>query len=192
MDADSIDSEAQKTLNDVAQNIHDTCLGYSSELADAWGIPTQSKPLHLPEHLGAAECFILGLTQWIVSQAITHGLKASVRSFMTYRTGSGAGDDDIVSLAIRFKPDPYIQPDTHGLVRPTGTAVSLEDRECEQSKRIPKLVRARVLVDEVLRLEATEFERCLVESSELLSSAGYDSSSYRDWVMQESSRYATQ
>lgn len=49
----------------------------------------------------------------------------------------------------------------------------------------------RVLVDEILRTQADEFQRCMSESSELLVTAGYDAISYRNWVMQEADRYAT-
>lgn len=191
MDDGSIDPQAQESLNDVAQKIYDTCEAYASEFATAWGGPGSGEPIRLPELVGAAESFMLGLTQWIVSQGIAHGLKSSVRSFMTYRTGSGIGDDDIVSLAIRFKPDPYIQPDSQGLVRPIGAVPSPDEKECEQSAKIPSRVSDRVLVDEILRTQADEFQRCMSESSELLVTAGYDASSYRNWVMQEADRYAT-
>src|SRR5699024_3694155 len=124
MDDDSIDTDDQESLYDVAQNIYDTCRAYASEFATARGIAAASDPVRLPELGGAADAIMLGLTQWTVSQGVTHGLKASVRSFMTYRTGSEAGDDDIVSLAIRFKPDPYIQLDPQGLVKPVGADMS--------------------------------------------------------------------
>lgn len=191
MDDGSIDPQAQESLNAVAQKIHDTCEAYASEFATAWGGPESGEPIRLPELVGAAEAFMLGLTQWIVSQGIVHGLKSSVRSIMTYRTGSEIGDDDIVSLAIRFKPDPYIQPDSHGLVRPIGAVTSLDEKECAQSAKIPSRVSDRVLVDEILRTQADEFQRCMSESSELLVTAGYDAISYRNWVMQEADRYAT-
>lgn len=134
---------------------------------------------------------MLGLTQWIVSQGITHGLKAFVRSFMTYRTGSENGDDDIVSLAIRFKPDPFVQPDAQGLVKTVTVEPSADEKACEQSAIIPQRVSNRVLVDEILRTQAQEFERCMNEASSLLAAAGYDATAYRDWVLQEADRYAT-
>lgn len=191
MDEDSIDAGAQTTLTELAQSILDTCHAYHSEFAAAWGTPEDGESPRLPEFAGVAEAFMLGLTQWIVSQGVTHGLKASVRSFMTYRTGSRVGDDDIVSLAIRFKPDPFVQCDAQGLVRTVGGETSLGEKECEQSAQIPKRVSNRVLVDEVLRTQATEFKRCMSESSDLLAAAGYDAGAYRDWVMQEADRYAT-
>lgn len=127
MDDDSIDPSVKNKLNAVAQNIHDTCSGYAEAFAEAWGLPADGKPVHLPDVAGPTGAFMLGLTQWIVWQGITHGLKASVRSFMTYRSGSENGDDDIVSLAIRFKPDPIVHPDVQGLVKtPTGQQLENE------------------------------------------------------------------
>lgn len=191
MDDGSIDPLVMESLNEVAQTIHDTCTAYASEFASAWGLSAEGEPVRLPELVEPAEAFMLGLTQWIVSQGVTHGLRASVRSFMTYRTGSESGDDDIVSLAIRFKPDPYIQPDAHGLVRPLGVEPSLDEKVCEQSAAIPQRVSSRVLVDEILRTQAQEFARCMNEASDLLAAAGYDASAYRDWVTQESDQHAT-
>lgn len=191
MDDDSIDTEVKASLNEVAQSIHDTCEAYASEFASAWGLPADGQPVRLPELVGSAETFMLGLTQWIVSQGITHGLKAFVRSFMTYRTGSENGDDDIVSLAIRFKPDPFVQPDAQGLVKTVTVEPSADEKACEQSAIIPQRVSNRVLVDEILRTQAQEFERCMNEASSLLAAAGYDATAYRDWVLQEADRYAT-
>lgn len=191
MDDDSIDSQAAASLYEVAQSIYDTCETYASEFASAWGLPTDGEPVYVPELVGPAQAFMLGLTQWIVSQGVTHGLRASVRSFMTYRTGSEQGDDDIVSLAIRFKPDPFIQPDAQGLVRTVGIQSSADEKVCEQSSIIPQRVSNRVLVDEVLKTQAKEFERCMNEASNLLAAAGYDAGAYRDWVLQEADRYTT-
>lgn len=191
MDDDSIDTEVRVSLNQVAQSIHDTCTAYASEFASAWGLSTDGQPVCLPEVVGSSEAFMLGLTQWIVSQGVTHGLRASVRSFMTYRTGSVNGEDDIVSLAIRFRPDPFVQPDAQGLVRTAAVEPSADEKVCEQSTAIPRRVSSRVLVDEILRTQAQDFERCMSEATDLLTAAGYDAGAYRDWVMQEADRYAT-
>lgn len=192
MDDDNIDGGTQAALSALAQDIYDTCHEYATAFAAAWGIPLASaEQLRLPDVVGTAEAFMLGLTQWIVSQGVTHGLKASVRTFMTYRTGMESGPDDIVSLAIRFKPDPFVQPDAQGLVIPVGTVVSSAEKLCHQSAKIPGRVRRRLLVDEILRTQASEFQRVMSESSGLLAASGYDVSSYQDWVMQESDRYAT-
>lgn len=191
MDSDSIDIGAQEVLNQITQNIYDTCRSYASEFADAWGLPEDGSPVRIPERMGEAEAFMLGLTLWIVSRGVSAGLKASVKSFMTYRTGSEPGEDDIVSLAIRFKPDPFVQPDPYGLVKPTPAQPTPEEKMCEQSTIIPGRVNSRVLVDEVLRTQADVFQKCMDQASELLSAAGYDSNSYRQWVMQEPDRYAT-
>ncbi|MER7991791.1 hypothetical protein ABTW80_02465 [Micromonospora chalcea] len=190
MDDDNVDSETLEKLNSIAQAIHDTCEEYASEFADAWGLSTKGRPIHIRQVASTAEAFMLGLTQWIVSRGIRSGLKASVRSFMTYRTGIEPGEDDIVSLAIRFKPDPILH-DPHGLVQVVPAQVPAEERERQQSTAIPRKVRGRVMVDKVLRSQADAFERCVEESAMLLASAGFDGDSYRTWVMTEGERYAT-
>ncbi|MFE5816951.1 hypothetical protein ACFQ6S_26590 [Streptomyces sp. NPDC056479] len=184
MDDDNVDSEAMKTLLRLAQDIHDTCQKYSAAFAAAWGLQESSGPVRMPEIVGTGEAFMLGLTQWIIASGVSFGLKAYVRSFMTYRTGSGDGEDDIVSLAIRFKPDPITRPDAYGLARTSTSAPSAADKLCDQSAIVPRRVRERARVDEILRNQADEFERCIAESSALLNAAGYDASLYRDWLTQ--------
>ncbi|MEU2617532.1 hypothetical protein ABZ642_05095 [Streptomyces sp. NPDC007157] len=185
MDDNSIDDTAKETLVHLAQKIHDTCEAYASDFATAWGLEDSASPIRVADLVDTNEAFMLGLTQWIISRGVELGLKASVRSFMTYRTGHGAGDDDIVSLAIRFKPDPVVQPDPHGLVKVVNPPPAPADKICAQSRTVPRRVNNRARVDELLRTQAEEFERCIQASSKLLDAAGYDASRYRDWVMQE-------
>jgi hypothetical protein len=186
MDDDNVDTGIRETLHRVAQNIYETCESYASAFGDAWGLPEDSADVQISEATGTSEAFMLGLTQWLVSCGVAEGLKASVRSFMTYRSAPGPGEDDLVSLAIRFKPDPVIEPDSHGLVKPIGAQSTSVERECEQSTAIPGKVRGRVLVDDVLTAQSAEFEKCVEESCELLSAAGYDLDAYRGWVARDS------
>ncbi|MFD8468111.1 hypothetical protein ACFV10_23760 [Streptomyces cyaneofuscatus] len=186
MDDDNVDNGAKEILLQLAQEIYDTCKGYASAFSEAWGIQEGDAPVHVPMVVGTGEAFMLGLTQWIISTGVSLGLKASVRSFMTYRTGYGLGDDDIVSLAIRFKRDhPVIPPDPHGLARIFNDSANEANKKCEQSIIVPRRVRERTHVDKILQEQAEEFEKCIVESAALLGSAGYDPDSYRGWVMQE-------
>ncbi|MDQ1068802.1 PP_RS20740 family protein [Streptomyces canus] len=186
MDDDSVAEDKKETLIQLAQEIHDACQEYASEFAKAWGVQESSSPVQVSEHFGAGEAFMLGLTQWIISHGVDVGLKASVKSFMTYRTGSEPGEDDIVSLAIRFKPDPFIPADRYGLAEPSMIPESHAGKLCKQSAAAPKRVRDRVHVDEILRTSAEEFQKCIEESSKLLGAAGYDPDRYSEWATQES------
>lgn len=189
MDEQSLDREASKKLLSIAQNIHDTCDKYASSFAKYWDVEEGASGVQIYEAASSGEAFMLGLTQWVVSQGVEEGLKASVRSFMTYRSGSGVGDDDIVSLAIRFAPDPHNRVDPYELALPIYGQPTAAQRICVQSERIPQRVADRTLVDEILRDQAEAFERCVTESSRLLGSVGYDEDSYRAWVMEEKGRY---
>lgn len=191
MDEASVSAEARRGLDQVALKIRATCERYAQEFSEAWGLAGEDLGRPTADVVSAGEAFMLGLTQWIVTRGVALGLKASVRSFMTYRTGSTSGEDDLLSLAIRFSKSPYILADDVGLVRPHSRQLPADARECEQSANIPSRVVGRTQVDEVLRREAEKFQRCLQDSCELLSSAGYDEELYRNWVMEESDRYAT-
>jgi hypothetical protein len=186
MDDANIDQKKQEILNDVVQQIHKACSGYSSAFAAAWNTSGNDAQLPITETVGTAEAFMLGLTQWIVSQGIPEGLQAKVKSFMTYRTGLELADDNIVSLAIRFKPNPVIRPDPGRLVKTTDSQ-SFEYRTCEQSAIIPTKVKDCVRIDCILQNQTAEFNQCFNESAELLKAAGYDEVRYRDWVTSGSS-----
>lgn len=187
MDDDSIGIEAKQSLNSIAQRIYGTSRSYAEEFDLAWDVsPDDARNVVISETVRPTEAFMIGLTQWIVARGIDVGLKAQVKSFMTYRTGDEPGDDDLVSLAIRFRPDPVIRVDPDGLVRPIRIPPSRAEKEGEQSRAIPGKVSRRVLVDAVLREQVAEFERCVQESSVLLGSAGYDSAAYVDWVASRS------
>ncbi|MET9366766.1 hypothetical protein ABZY00_02790 [Streptomyces griseoflavus] len=191
MDDRNVDAGAKEELIRLAQDIFNTCQKYEAAFSAAWGIAEGSSRTLVSECVSADEAFMLGLTQWILERGVFFGLKASVRSFMTYRTGTGSGDDDeddIVSLAIRFAPDPFIHPDPSNLAKSSTTPKSQKQKLCEQSARVPQKVTDRVRVDQILRNQAEEFERCVTESSRLLGAAGYDSSSYLDWAVQEAGR----
>lgn len=191
MDDDNVAEEVKETLLRLAQEIHDTCLGYSAAFADAWGVQEGDAPVLVPQVVDTSEAFMLGLTQWIISNAISFELKASVRSFMTYRTGLGVGEDDIVSLAIRLKREVVLPPDPHELGQPFNASPSQAERQCEQSAIVPERVSKRTRVDALLRTQAEEFERCIGESSALLGSAGYDPVEYRTWAIQQEGLDAT-
>ncbi|NJP46055.1 PP_RS20740 family protein [Actinacidiphila epipremni] len=185
MDDDNIEEETKRKLTRIVEEISDTCSGYSEELSTLWGLPHVELGQKISEVATTAELFMLGLTQWIISCGVRTGLKASVRSFMTYRTGTRPGEDDIVSLAIRFKPDPIVREDPHGLTQIPAEQVPEFVKECEQSFRVPRRVHDRVRVDDVIREQADEFEVCISESSSLLGSAGYDVSAYRNWAVRQ-------
>ncbi|MEU3305284.1 ATP-binding protein [Streptomyces sp. NPDC006678] len=185
MDDDSVDDTAKEALIQLAQQIHDDCAAYASDFATAWSLQDSASPIRVADFVDTGEAFMLGLTQWIISRGVELGLKASVRSFMTYRVAPGVGDDDIVSLAIRFKPDPVVRPDPHGLVKVVNPPPTPAEKICAQSRTVPGRVNRRAKVDELLRAHAEEFERCIQASSELLGAAGYDANLYRDWVLQE-------
>ncbi|TLM81940.1 hypothetical protein FDW83_14510 [Pseudarthrobacter sp. NamE2] len=182
MDADNVHDDARAGLNDIAESIYNTCAAYASEFDALWGI-AESDSVAVAEAASSTEAFMLGLTQWIVSRGIASGLKPFVKSLMTYRTGNGAGDDDLVSIAVRFKPAPQLSLDPQGLVRPVHPPLSRAESECIQSAGIPRKVSERILVDELLAAQADAFERCIEESSALLAAVGYDPSAYKEWVL---------
>lgn len=190
MDPDSVDDATRALLDSLIHRIHGTCAGYADAVNTAWGSSGESTGACPAAALDPPVGFMLGLTQWIVACGIRHGLRASVRSFMSYRTGTGTGDDDIVSIAIRFKPDPVLADDPAGLAQPLREPAPPEEKECVQSTPVPAKVKQRVLVDEVLRTDAAAFDQCLKESLALLGASGYDEAAYQEWVESEGHLYA--
>jgi hypothetical protein len=190
MDSDNINDVAMDKLPDLVREVLEACGDYKVQLLAEWQLQDTLTNLGLIDNLTPNEKFMLGLTQWVVTRAIVHGLKVNVRSLMSYRTGSTLGEDDIVSLAIRFKPDPFLLPDPAGLSKPTRPAQSELEKRCAQSVNIPHRVRGCVRVDDVLRTSVEDAAKCIERSSALLVASGYDSDSYREWIMSEGDHYA--
>jgi len=183
MDEPNIPEDARDKLAILAQSIADSCDDYADELVQSWGIDREpGKRVDVTESLKAEEVFMLGLTQWIISQAVEMNFKAKVKSFLTYRIGSGEGEDDLVSIAIRFKPDPTVPNDNLELAQPVVTPTDPADKECEQAQIVPGRVEARTNVDSALLESPDDRQRCLEESKSLLASVGYDPDAFLEWA----------
>jgi len=183
MDAGSVAEDAKAKLDHAVLSIHGGNDLYASSYAECWDLTSVEPPLSVLSAVLSHEAFMLGVAQWIVYRGIDVGLKASVKSFMTYRTGDDrAGEDELVSFAIRFDPDPVVHHDPFHLAEPPASQVNAIEKVGLQSRLIPKRVKQRILVDQVLGSDDALLEVCIAASSTLLESAGYDVSQYREWV----------
>ncbi|MCS3780349.1 PP_RS20740 family protein [Tsukamurella ocularis] len=179
MDQDSVDEPKLASLTTIVQEVFDSCEAYADSLVEAWALPGNREAV--AESLSSVELFMLGISQWIVRAGLDAGLRASVRGVMTYRVGGGVGDDNIVSLAIRFRPQRYLRPDSSGLIYTGRAEVPIKDKECESSTGIPGRISGRTMVDDAIRADGS-YQECVTGTADLLVDAGYSREDYVSWV----------
>lgn len=130
-----------------------------------------------PGHL---KVFLAGLSKWFLRNAGAYRppTVTELKSVIGYRVHAGAEAEDLISLALKFKPTVHAEPDPVGLA---GIVEKTID-ECALSvpiiKRISKLVNA----DELLTGNEELNQQMLESSMKLLESARYDVSKYSAWV----------
>ncbi|MGQ4508115.1 PP_RS20740 family protein [Dermabacteraceae bacterium P13128] len=189
MDRDCVDEGYVKKLHEAIKDAYGSCEAYACSFMSNFNIKEEILSTALLESMDSTVAFMLGLVQWIVYRGNQYGHKASVRSFMTYRTGAGEGPDDIVSFAIRFTQVRRTEPDPYNVIQVDDVSGEAMRRElCEQSKNIPDLVNNRTMVDKTLNSDENEFMRCLGEVKCLLAKIGYDGDGYEGWAYQEYNR----
>lgn len=129
---------------------------------------------------GHLNVFLVGLCKWMIGLALTQKpqSKIEVKSAFGYRVDKAADNDDIVSIALRFEPRVGVTDDPLGL---SGVSVVPLD-ECDLSARVPKRVKSRKSVDEILADNLALYEEMKTATEGLLALARYDIDAYREWV----------
>ena len=191
IDETSISDSAEDALTTLTVKLLQDCAQYAEQMAQVFGIVQSDAATDLKSHLGPPTLFVLGLISWLTLCAIRNGLSVSVKSLMSYRTGSDKGDDDIVSIALRLKPSPMLHPDPTGLSMAPSAQPSTEDKLCAQSAGVPLRVSETQRVDQILKADYNLFRNAYDSAVKLLGESGYDEAAYSDWVMSEAERYAT-
>ncbi len=122
----------------------------------------------------------IGFCVWVFLLAQGGGTRrVSLRAAFYYQHSPDGPRPDLLSMAIRFKPDIVATTD------PSGLAVADRNRvsRCEASLQFAAKLCNAVNVDQ--RLEDTTLKDQLIdESVRLLLQAGYDETEYRRWVAQ--------
>ena len=183
MDSDSAEHEDAVKLQKLAQEVFDRCRDYADSFVKCWGA-NGAEDCKLQDYASYEEHFMLGVTQWIIRQAISCRLKPKVKSFMVYHTGVFDGEDDIVSFAIELSPVSSLQVDASGLIESPDmfNAQNLEDKV---SSVVPCRVFNRIHVDAVLGDDKEEMTKCIDSTKALLEEVGYDTDAYEKWLLEE-------
>lgn len=189
IDEDSVSENAHSAFHKLIDEVIELCDNYQAKLVEDWKLSPPINANQVLAQLGPNCHFLFGFVQWVIERSIQHGLKATVRGLMSYKTGdTNAPVDDIVSVGIKFSPRPVLPPDLSGLSE-SAVNVTPEERLCQQSANVPMRVRKCARVDEILKTDREVFNACLAKSTDLLVAAGYDGEKYKEWVMVESHRY---
>jgi hypothetical protein len=139
--------------------------------------------------LGEGSTYLLAILHWIYERGVHYAFQVELRSVMAYRTGDFAnGDDDLVSVALRFRAGKALAPDPSGLSTPVGPEAAAPSL-CEQAAKVPPLVGGVARVDQLLASDETLFTSCVEESADILDGAGYDREAYIEWAYKEGAGY---
>lgn len=132
--------------------------------------------------VGAGNVGSVGFVEWFVGRALSFGFKPRLSNVMTYRTGDGVGEADLMSLAFRVEPKSVLPADATG-VTSSFADVELTDLFCSISERSLSRLIARTHVDDQLAADESEMLECITETAGLLRTAGYNPSAYEEWAL---------
>ena len=171
----------------------DVALVRSLDECDGFAETVQQELLHgaeVPDGACLSTCanedwiavFGLGLTKWILGQAVETNASLELTSCMSYLVDQKHSSDDLLSLAFRITPRPRPAPDLLGLAGPSTSELD----ECALANRVVGRVARRVPVDTAIAENPNLREKLIDETAALLVKARYEEDAYRAWVADES------
>ncbi len=175
------DGVFQKLLAKYVQNLS-SCPPFKAQSTAALSISDEESLRRVSGTSdGLLPVFLIGLCKWLVSLAVGQSppSKVEVRSIIGYRVETGCGQEDLVSLALRFEPTFVSARDEMGLA---GRAVEAAPDECDLSVKALKRVGNRKNADTILANDAGLYEQMIVATTSLLELARYDLRAYREWL----------
>lgn len=192
IDAQSANSDA---LNKLFAIVDDMCKIYESfktGFCSYWGIAAPWGTIKAGQYATEEERFLLGFVGWMIRTAFDIGLRPTLNSIKTYKTGyfRDGRPDDLASLSFLLEPFIPVRADRYGMQNAcSGEVATSLDKEQVNKKLafIPQKVKEREEVDKTLEGNHDLYQHSLEESQRLLGCCGYDEVRYRLWVEGEGS-----
>lgn len=186
MDEECVDEGDYRKLRERVCALCEETPAYKNEIISQWNLDSALSIEDLLLGLTFQELYMLGLAQWVIDQATKHHLFVAVKSFNSYRVGERDPEDNLVSIAIRLKPNLGLIPDEAGLINDKGAAADAQDRKNMAITKVPAKVSKRKRVDEILKANVEALQECIDEMAELMGASGYSVEEYRAWAQSES------
>lgn len=129
---------------------------------------------------GLLPVFLCGLCSWLIGIALRQQppTKVEVKSVIGYRVNLESECEDLISLALLFKPTMQATGDPLGLANQRSTGLD----ECESSAQALRRVVKRKDVDFILKENENLNSRMIDAMARLLELARYDPGAYRTWA----------
>lgn len=199
IDSRSADKEALQWLFNIIGELCEKGSDYKhfkAAIRNSWNIGASEELTEVLQ--GSApitdeDKFLLGFIEWLIINAYENGVKPTLKSIKTYKTGgvSDGSPDDIASLSFGLEPILQSRQDPCDL-QCTPTLESSLRENAEQidgkSTHVPEKVKGREQVDELLKASEQEYLDCLQGTKELLGRCGYDQTAYEKWAKSEHER----
>lgn len=143
---------------------------------------TTEKELHtaIKSSDGLLSVFLVGICKWLLGMSLAHTppLSMEVRSTIGYRVLKSSESEDIVSIALKFKPTFLPADDPFGIA----TKAAIKPNECVLSTKALKRIAKRIDADELLHSKPELFQVMLEATTQLLNLARYDTTTYPAWA----------
>lgn len=175
---------AGRLVAQVRQNV-EKCASFVAKCQELLGLDAAGVTVDGCSPTDFFNVVIVALCKWIaglVLGAVGSPSRIELTSVQAYRVDPTAGHYDLVSFAIRFLPILAPMADSAGL----GTAVPSHVDECGVATRIVGRVAKTVPVEDVLSGNASMVEELIAEVEQMLASARYPASAYRNWLISSS------
>lgn len=124
--------------------------------------------------------FLMGLCKWFLGLALSAQPPSVIelRSVIGYRVRPGAQHEDLISLALHFRPTSQPLTDPLELAR---NSAALPDEGALSVSALEQVAK-RIDADKLLEKDCDLYERMVVATEKLLGLARYEVKAYRRWL----------
>ena len=155
------------------------CVAFQAASVDKFAIADEAAlRVAVGDSRGVSTVFLTGLCKWLLGLAIGHASEIEVKSVIGYRVVLEAEHEDLVSIALKFKPSFVPTPDTLGLANHQPDPPN----ECQLATQALNRVAASVDADALLAQEGELNQAMIGETAHLLELARYDVGEFHTWL----------
>jgi hypothetical protein len=172
------DAEAEGRIIKLFRENLANCEGFHEECQRTLKLDPMSACPERCNDIDLLNLMIVAIGKWLAALAQVQGRSVvDLASTHGYKVNPGAPCEDLISIALRFKPLIEASADPLSPSQPTSTT------ECDNAKRILKGSVRRINVDTVLAEDPGLNEELIEETTRLLAQARFDITPYRTWLM---------
>lgn len=175
------DSTLKSLLDKYQQNLSDYP-GFKEDSREHFGVgDIQGLMSAIKTEKGLTDIFLTSLCKWLLSNVLQQSppAKVELKSAIGYRVANSGGNEDLVSLALKFTPVCHPARDMLGLAAHHGITMPSEG---ELAQRVLRRVAKRKNADTELAGNSALHQEMADGMAQLLELARYDIRAFHSWV----------